>query len=63
MYRRGEPRPSDIRDASFGQIEVATGSAHQRTLEELRLQYPELTWVERSDSEAEEILAEVSRGN
>jgi membrane-bound lytic murein transglycosylase F len=63
VYRRGEPRPSDVRDASFGQIEVAAGSAHQRTLEELRLQYPELTWVERSDSEAEEILAEVSRGN
>ena len=62
VYRRGESRPSSIRDASLGQIEVAAGSAHQRTLEELRLQYPELTWVERPDTEAEEILAEVSRG-
>jgi membrane-bound lytic murein transglycosylase F len=63
VYRRGESRPSGIRAASLGQIEVAAGSAHQRTLEELRLQYPELAWVERADTETEEILAEVSRGN
>jgi membrane-bound lytic murein transglycosylase F len=29
---------------------------------ELRLQHPELAWVERADSETEELLAEVSRG-
>jgi len=63
VYRRRESRPSDIRAASLGQIEVAAGSAHQRTLEELRLQYPELAWVERADTETEEILADVSRGN
>lgn len=48
--------------AARGQIEVAEGSAHQRTLEELRLKYPELSWVERSDTDTEEILAELSQG-
>ncbi|HEX9258436.1 MAG TPA: transporter substrate-binding domain-containing protein, partial [Acidimicrobiales bacterium] len=63
VYRRRESRPSSIVTAALGQIEVAAGSAHQRTLEELRLQHPELTWVERTDTETEEILAEVSRSH
>jgi len=63
VYRRTAPRPRAIRDADQGQIEVAAGSPHQRTLQELRLQHPELAWVERADSETEELLAEVSRGD
>ena len=62
VYRRRDSRPASIRDAARGQIEVAVGSPHQRTLEELRLLHPELTWVERAGSETEELLAEVSRG-
>jgi len=63
VYRRTAVRPRSIRDAAQGQIEVADGSPHQRTLHELRLQHPELTWVERANSETEELLAEVSRGD
>jgi len=62
VYRRTQRRPSSIRGAATGQIEVAEGSAHQRTLEELRLQNPDLTWVQRGGSDTEELLAEVSRG-
>jgi membrane-bound lytic murein transglycosylase F len=62
VYRRRDRRPASIHEAALGQIEVAEGSAHQRTLQELRLQHPELAWVERAGSETEEILAEVSRG-
>jgi membrane-bound lytic murein transglycosylase F len=62
VYRRRAPRPRSIRDASLGQIEVVGGSAHQRTLEDLRLRYPDLVWVERADVDSEEILAGVSRG-
>jgi membrane-bound lytic murein transglycosylase F len=63
VYRRRTPRPATIVHAARGQIEVATGSAHQRTLEELRLKHPELAWVERADTDTEEILAELSQGN
>ena len=62
VYRRRDRRPASITEAGRGQIEVAAGSAHQRTLEDLRLQHPELAWVERADTETEEILADVSRG-
>jgi membrane-bound lytic murein transglycosylase F len=62
VYRRRAPRPASIREAGRGQIEVAAGSAHQRTLEDLRLQHPDLPWVERADTDTEEILAGVSRG-
>jgi membrane-bound lytic murein transglycosylase F len=63
VYRQRGTRPGSIRAAARGQIEVAAGSAHQRTLEELRLRHPDLVWVERDDTDTEEILAEVSRGN
>jgi membrane-bound lytic murein transglycosylase F len=42
---------------------VAAGSAHQRTLEDLRLKDPELVWIERANTDTEQILAEVSRGD
>jgi membrane-bound lytic murein transglycosylase F len=63
VYRRTDPRPTGIAAAARGQIEVAAASAHERTLQELRLRYPDLAWVERADTDTEEILAEVSRGN
>jgi membrane-bound lytic murein transglycosylase F len=63
VQRRGSSRPRSIREAARGQIEVAAGSAHLRTLEDLRLRHPDLVWVERSDTDTEEILAEVSRGS
>ncbi len=62
VYRRRDARPATIRAAAQGQIEVAAGSPHHRTLEDLRLQHPDLVWVERTDTDTEEILADVSRG-
>ena len=62
IYRGRGARPRSIREAARGQIEVAAGSPHQRTLEDLRLTQPDLVWVERADTDTEEIMAEVSRG-
>ena len=62
VYRRRTSRPRAIVEAARGEIHVATGSAHQRTLEDLRLGHPELAWVERSGTDTEEILADVSQG-
>ena len=62
VYRRRSSRPATIRAASRGQIEVAAGSPHQRTLQELRTQYPDLVWIERGDTDTEEILSDVSQG-
>jgi membrane-bound lytic murein transglycosylase F len=62
VYRRRAARPSNIAQAARGQIEVAAGSAHLRTLEDLRLRNPDLAWIERDDTDTEEILADVSQG-
>ncbi len=62
VFRRRGARPDSVTEAARGQIEVAAGSPHQSTLEDLRLQYPDLAWIERADTDTEEILNEVSRG-
>jgi membrane-bound lytic murein transglycosylase F len=62
VFRRRDDRPVKITAAALGQIEVASGSPHLRTLEDLRLQHPDLTWIERDDTDTEEILADVSQG-
>ena len=62
VQRRGAAKPRSVRAAARGQIQVAAGSAHLRTLEDMRLADPDLVWVERSDTDTEQILAEVSRG-
>jgi len=61
IYRQGDPRPRDIEQASRGHIEVIAGSAHAATLEELRLRYPNLSWVENPAVETEELLYRLSR--
>ncbi len=62
VQRRGAPRPTSMKAAGRGRIEVAAGSAHLRTLEDLRLSEPDLPWIERADTDTEQILNEVSRG-
>lgn len=63
VQRRRAPLPASLTAAAHGQIEVGAGGAHQRTLDELRAQYPDLVWVERADTDVEEILAQVARGS
>jgi membrane-bound lytic murein transglycosylase F len=62
VFRRRSDRPPSIGDAARGQIEVAAGSPHARTLDDLRLQHPDLAWIVRDDTDTEEILADVSQG-
>jgi len=40
IYLRSGAKPQSVREAARGVIEVAAGSVHQRTLEDLRLQQP-----------------------
>lgn len=63
VYRRRAEKPASINTAARGRIEVAMGSSHQRALEKLRRQNPDLVWIERGNTDTEEILAEVSRGS
>lgn len=62
IYRAGADRPSNLLDASrTGHIEVATDSPHAATLARLRLNLPDLSWVENSDAEMDSLLYRLSR--
>ena len=62
IYRSGNERPRDLRDATYrGHIEVATNSPHAATLQRLRLNMPELSWVENPDAETDQLLYRLSR--
>jgi membrane-bound lytic murein transglycosylase F len=61
IYRQGDSRPKSLNQTLDTHIEVVTGSSHAATLEQLRLTYPRLSWVENPDAETEELLYRLSR--
>lgn len=62
IYRAGADRPRNLVEASRnGHIEVATNSPHAATLARLRLESPDLSWVENPDAEIDSLLYRLSR--
>jgi membrane-bound lytic murein transglycosylase F len=61
IFRQGETRPRNLKQANEGHIEVVGGSAHAATLEQWRALNPNLTWVENPFAETEELLYRLSR--
>lgn len=61
VYRVGEKRPRSIEDVIGGHLEVVAGTNHVELLQELRQQYPQLTWIENASTESAELLYKVSR--
>ena len=62
IYKVGTPRPRKLDDIVGGAIEVLAGSSHVESLHKLRQQNPDLTWLENSDTEVEDLLFRVSSG-
>jgi membrane-bound lytic murein transglycosylase F len=62
IYRVGTLRPRKLDDIVGGAIEVLAGSSHAESLNQLRQQNPDLTWLENSDTEVEDLLFRVSSG-
>ncbi len=62
VYRVGSERPRSIEDVIGEHLEVVAGTSHVELLEELRQQYPELTWIENPGAESAELLYKVSQG-
>jgi membrane-bound lytic murein transglycosylase F len=63
VFRMGSPRPRTLREAAQGHIEVAANGAHANTLEQLRVQDPELVWVENPTTETEELFDRLTARN
>ncbi len=61
VYRLGTGRPRGIEDIIGTHIEVMAGTSHVDTLNALRIEHPELAWVENPNVEAEELLQRVSQ--
>jgi membrane-bound lytic murein transglycosylase F len=63
VYRQGRHKPKDAGDLREGTLRVVAGSAHVEHLRKLRdEQYPDLSWEEAADAEAEELLLAVANG-
>ena len=63
VYDSGGSRPRSVPDLYGKQIGVAAGSSHIDTLLELRLENPDLTWIEFPTADQEELLERVSSGD
>jgi len=61
IFRQGNVRPRSLEQARRGHIEVVAGSSHAATLEQWRATHPNLSWVENSSAETEELLYRLSR--
>ncbi|HMN43360.1 MAG TPA: membrane-bound lytic murein transglycosylase MltF [Povalibacter sp.] len=61
IYRQGEVRARNLRQAVNTHIEVVAGSSHAASLEASRIVVPDLSWVENSATETEELLYRLSR--
>ncbi len=56
VYRRGSPRPHSI-DELDGRLEVLAASSHAERLDQLKNEYPQLSWSENRDLNSEELLS------
>ena len=63
IYKLGTGRPRSIEDILDRSIEVVASSSHVDILEELKLDYPELTWTENADVEFADLLTKVAMGD
>jgi len=62
IYKLGTGRPRSIEDILDRSIEIVASSSHVDILEELKLNYPELTWTENADVEFADLLTKVAIG-
>jgi membrane-bound lytic murein transglycosylase F len=56
-------RPQTIADIIGGRLEIVTGSSFEERLNELKIEYPELTWLAHEDSDNEQLLEMVATGD
>ena len=63
VYRYGKTRPRDPADLAGGKLVAISGSSHADELEQLKKEYPALSWTEDPDAESDELLAEVAQGD
>lgn len=61
IFRQGDSKPRGVEQLYNSHIEVVAGTSHAQTLEQLRGNFPNLSWVENPNVETEELLYRLSR--
>ena len=59
VYLNGTVRPKSLADLK-GTLEVIAGSSHEERLQELKKEYPDLTWTANKEDDSEQLLSMVS---
>jgi len=62
IYKQGGKRPKTVADLLGKRILAISGSHHIETLEKLKLVYPELKWVETSDTNITQQMQQIKDG-
>ena len=62
IYLRGERRPASLADIGDGDLQVAAGSTHARTLDAAARQFSGLVWIENASTDTQALLDEVADG-
>ena len=62
IYRSGNKRPKKVEDLSKGILEVAGGTSHIESLNIVKKEYPELTWLVNSELTTDALMYLVNEG-
>src|SRR5277367_4458505 len=62
IYRRSAVRPGSLAEIGSGDLEIAAGSSHAKTLYAARDLLPDLVWVENSSTDTQALLDGVADG-
>ncbi len=62
IYRRGAPRPASLADIGNGELEIAAGGSHAKSLSAAREQLPGLVWVEDAAIDSQALFEGVADG-
>jgi membrane-bound lytic murein transglycosylase F len=62
IYLRGAVRPGSLAEIGAGDLEIAAGSSHSKTLHAARDLLPDLVWVENSSTDSLALLDGVADG-
>jgi membrane-bound lytic murein transglycosylase F len=62
IYRRDAVRPGSLAEIGTGDLEIAAGSSHAKTLDAARNMLPDLVWVEDASTDTQALLDGVADG-
>src|SRR5882757_7438264 len=63
VYRRGALRPGSLAQIGSGDLEIAAGSSHAKTLRAARDALPNLAWIENASMDSQALLDGVADGS